>query len=75
MTLSPNLGAADRTVRVILGLIAGGVAVWLYGSVAIWIPAVLAVVAAVLLVTAAIKRCPAYMPLGVSTCPMQQDDA
>ena len=55
-----NVGKTDRIIRGILGacIIAGGV---LYQS---WWGAI----GAVLLVTALIGWCPAYVPLGISSC-------
>ena len=67
MKLSPNVGSADRVLRVVLGLVAAVAAAWLYGSTPLWVPVVLALVAAVLLATAAFARCPAYLPMKLST--------
>jgi len=55
-----NVGKTDRIIRVILGtgIIAGGVYFqsW-WGAIGV-----------VLILTAAIGRCPVYLPLGISGC-------
>lgn len=58
--MKPNIGTADRTLRILVGL--GLVA---YGIVNhSWIGAI----GAVPLLTAFIRFCPLYAPLGLSTC-------
>jgi hypothetical protein len=54
-----NVGTADRIVRIIAGLVIIGLGV-VYGS---W----LGVIGLVPLLTAALRWCPLYMPLGLST--------
>ncbi len=59
-----NVGKADRTIRVILGLVIVGVGVYFqswWGAIGI-IP----------LVTAAIGWCPLYAPFKVSTCSSEE---
>jgi len=55
-----NIGKVDRIVRIIIGLVilALGIAFrsW-WGAVGI-----------LLLITAAVRWCPAYLPFGISTC-------
>jgi hypothetical protein len=60
-----NLGRTDRTVRVILAVVIGLLALTgtLSGTTAI----VLGVVSALLLLTSAISFCPVYFPLNIST--------
>ncbi len=69
-----NVGTPDRLVRVILGLALAAAALfsglplfteplWFWGALA---------VAAILIVTAALRFCPLYAPFGISTCKLQQ---
>jgi uncharacterized membrane protein len=63
-----NEGTVDRVLRVVLGLVAAGVAVAVgVGSV---LGVLLLVVGGVLLLTAATGFCPLYRALGMSTCPV-----
>lgn len=72
MTFRPNLGSADRVIRVVLGVVAALAAVFTAGSMPVWVPAILGLVAVVLLATAAAARCPAYLPMKLSTCSTPQ---
>lgn len=58
--MKPNVGSADRIVRILAGLAIIGAGVY-YKS--IW-----GVIGVVPLATAALNWCPLYMPLGISTC-------
>lgn len=64
-----NVGTTDRIIRIVAGVVALvlGVAVFglLQGEVGGFVAAA---VGLVLLATAIVRVCPAYMPLGVSTC-------
>ena len=62
MTL--NVGGADRIIRIVLGivLVAAGF-FYLSGTLGI----ILGVVGLIMLVTAAIGWCPAYLPFGFSS--------
>jgi len=55
-----NVGKTDRIVRIVAGL-AILIAGWVYGS---W----WGLVGLLLIGTAVIRFCPAYLPLGISTC-------
>lgn len=61
-----NMGSADRTARLVVGLL------FLLAVVMGWVSGVLAVVLGVLgvvfIVTAIIRFCPLYLPLGLNTC-------
>lgn len=59
--MSPNVGSADRVVRIVVGLALIGAGAW-YKS---WWGAI----GAVPLLTAVIGWCPLYLPLGIRTCP------
>lgn len=58
--MKKNMGSADRVIRVILGLVVIAFGI-IYES---WWGAV----GLLLLLTATVSRCPAYLPFGISTC-------
>lgn len=58
--MNRNVGAADRIVRVILGLALIG---WGVTAKSWW-----GAIGVVPLFTAALGWCPAYLPFGISTC-------
>lgn len=58
--MKPNVGSADRIVRIIAGLAIIGAGVYYK---AWW-----GVIGVVPLATAALNFCPLYMPFGLSTC-------
>jgi hypothetical protein len=63
--MKPNMGTADRAIRL---LIAVAIAVLYFsGRVTGALGVVLLVVAVVFVVTSIFSRCPAYLPLGLST--------
>ncbi len=69
--MKKNMGNLDRGLRVaaalaVVGLYLGDV---IGGVVAV----VLGVFAAIFLLTSTISYCPAYVPLGISTCPRHDD--
>ncbi|HET6272425.1 MAG TPA: DUF2892 domain-containing protein [Bacteroidota bacterium] len=59
-----NVGTADRIIRAVLGIAAIGAGVY-FGS---WWGAI----GIVLLFTAAIGWCPAYLPFGLNSCVVKQ---
>jgi len=61
--MKPNVGTADRIVRVIVGLVLLSLVFILEGN-ARW----LGLIGLVPLATAALGWCPAYLPFGMSTC-------
>lgn len=63
--MKPNLGTADRSVRIVVALAITALYVTdlISGTTAI----VLGIVAVLFFVTAVLARCPAYIPLGLST--------
>jgi hypothetical protein len=62
--MKKNLGSMDRIIRVILGIAA--ILVALFITSGIW-DIILYVVAAILIITAIVGMCPAYMPFKLST--------
>jgi K+-transporting ATPase A subunit len=63
--MHPNVGAVDRTLRIIVALAIA--LLYFTGKISGLVAIVLAVVAAVFLVTSVLARCPAYLPFHVST--------
>lgn len=63
--MKPNLGTADRTVRILVALAIA--ALYVTGLISGTTAIVLGVIAVVFFVTAVLARCPAYMPFGLST--------
>jgi Protein of unknown function (DUF2892) len=59
-----NMGSADRIIRAVLGVMAIAAGVYFQS----WFGAI----GLVLLGTAAIGWCPAYLPFGISTCRTKQ---
>lgn len=60
-----NVGATDRTIRFILGIV---LLLWAFtglSGTAAWVAGILGVV---FLVTAAIRFCPLYLIFGINTC-------
>jgi len=60
-----NMGAADRAVRIILGL---ALVVWGLGTRNWW-----GAIGVVLLFTAAVRWCPLYLPFRISTAGRTQE--
>ncbi len=63
--MKQNVGGADRIVRLVLGAAIVGAGIYFkswWGAIGI-----------VPLVTAALGVCPAYLPLGLSTCAAKPD--
>lgn len=64
--MKKNMGTADRLIRT---LVAIGVAILYFtGSIGGTLAILLGLVAVVFLLTSFMGSCPAYMPLGLSTC-------
>jgi len=58
--MNHNVGTADRVPRAVLGLAVGAVSLYYQN----W----LGLIGLVVLGTALIGSCPAYLPFGISTC-------
>lgn len=71
MKLSRNEGTADRLIRVVLAAVLGVALV--AGAVSAPFTYVIAIVAAVLLVTGIVGLCPLYAALGLRTIPVRRD--
>jgi len=60
-----NMGAADRIIRAVVGLVLVALAIWVAESV-VW-DFICILFAAIMLLTAAIGYCPLYVPFKIST--------
>ena len=59
--MKANVGSIDRIVRVLIGL--GLIAATLMGLIGVW-----GWLGVIVLATGVFRFCPAYLPLGLSTC-------
>lgn len=64
--MKKNMGTADRLIRT--GIAVGVAALYLTGRIGGTLAIVLGIVAVVFVATSFIGWCPAYHPLGLSTC-------
>jgi hypothetical protein len=64
--MKTNVGTIDRAARVIIGLAL--IALAATGVIGAW-----GYIGVVPLATAFFRVCPAYVPLGISTCPTDKD--
>ncbi|MDD4052729.1 MAG: DUF2892 domain-containing protein [candidate division Zixibacteria bacterium] len=63
--MKKNIGAADRVIRIILGLFILSLMFW--GPKSLW-----GLLGLLPLLTAVISWCPAYVPFGITTCKRKQ---
>ena len=63
-----NVGGVDRILRIVVGLAL--IAATLLGYIGVW-----GWIGVVPLLTGLFGVCPAYLPFGISTCPMKRDTA
>ena len=71
--MKTNESSIDRLIRVGIAVVAVIVAIFVGPASVVGI--VLFVVAVVMLVTADVGVCPLYRLFGISTCPVQRDEA
>ncbi len=62
-----NMGSVDRIVRAIVGAVL--LLVVFLGPLGVTAQWILGIIGVVMLGTAAVGFCPAYLPLGIRTCP------
>jgi len=62
--MKPNVGTIDRIIRITAGI--GLIAAAAFGAIGVW-----GYIGIVPLATGLFRFCPAYLPFGLSTCPMQ----
>ena len=67
--MKKNMGTADRGIRIALAALVA--VLYFTGVISGTTAIVLGVIAAVFLLTSLVGVCPAYMPLGISTCAKQ----
>jgi hypothetical protein len=65
--MKANVGGVDRVLRILVGLGLLSLVFVLEGSARWW-----GLVGLVPLATGTFRYCPAYLPFGLSTCPMEQ---
>ncbi len=62
--MTPNMGGTDRTVRIVIAVVAALLAVFVAkGALAV----ILWIVAVIMLVTALVRFCPLYLPFKINT--------
>ena len=64
--MNKNMGVADRVVRTIIAIAIG--VLYFTGRISGTLAIILGIVAVAFLVTSFVSWCPAYGPLGISTC-------
>ncbi len=60
------MGTADRAIRIVVAIVIG--ILYFTNVLSGWLAIVLGVIAIAFLVTSFVSWCPAYGPLGISTC-------
>lgn len=63
--MKPNMGSADRTIRIIVAILIG--ILYFTGKISGTLAIVLGIVAVIFLLTSFVGTCPLYMPFGIST--------
>ena len=63
--MKANMGAADKTIRILLAIIVG--VLYLLGIIDGTIAIILGILALVFVATSFISFCPLYLPFGIST--------
>ena len=66
--MKKNMGKTDKTIRLIIALVAAGL--YFGGIVSSTLGLVLLVVAVIFVATSAISFCPLYAIFGIQTCPI-----
>lgn len=67
--MTRNVGGVEQKIRLVLGLLAVGLAA--LGGLPMWAVGVMGVVGVVALVTGGARYCPLWALLGVNTCPLK----
>jgi len=68
-----NMGVVDRVVRFLAVVVIG--TLYLMDAISGTLAVVLGIVAVAFLATSLLGRCPAYLPLGLSTCRSDEPSA
>lgn len=66
--MTKNVGGVDRKIRLVLGLLAVGLAA--LSGLPMWAVGVIGLIGVVALVTGGARYCPLWALLGVNTCPL-----
>lgn len=69
--MKKNMGSADRLVRIIIAIVIA--ALYFTDRIGGTLAIILGIIAVVFLLTTVVGRCPAYVPLGISTCRRHRD--
>ena len=69
--MKKNVGSIDKIVRIVIAIVAG--ALYFTGTVTGVLGYVALGVGAIMLLTAAMGRCPLFSIFGMSTCPMSSE--
>ncbi len=64
--MKKNMGTADRALRTIVAIVIG--VLFFTGVISGTLALILGIVAIAFLITSFVSWCPAYVPLGISTC-------
>ena len=67
--MTKNVGGVEQKIRLVLGVMALGVAV--FGGLPTWAMVVTGVVGVIALVTGSARYCPVWTLFGVNTCPLK----
>lgn len=67
--MTRNVGGVEQKIRLVLGLLAVGLAA--LGGLPTWVVGAMGVVGVVALVTGGARYCPLWALLGVNTCPLK----
>ena len=70
--MKKNMGTVDRVLRTIIAIAIG--VLWYTNRISGTLAIILGIAAVAFLVTSFVSWCPAYMPLGMSTCKKPQGD-
>ena len=71
--MKKNMGTADRVIRTLIALAI--VVLYFTGTISGTLAIVLGIVALVFLATSFVGSCPAYVPMGLSTCKRSPDSS
>lgn len=70
--MKKNMGTVDRVLRTIIAIAIG--VLWYTNRISGTLAIILGIAAVAFLITSFVSWCPAYMPLGISTCKKPQGD-
>jgi hypothetical protein len=70
--MKKNMGTVDRMLRTIIAIAIAEL--WYTNRISGTLAIILGIAAVAFLITSLVSWCPAYMPLGMSTCKKSQED-